>query len=166
MKKSISIVFGVITPLLVLTSCQETKPQSTNKNTQTSVNVVEVDTNHQQHSQSTKSIEVDTNHQQLSQSTKSVEVVKIGKKHPKNVPYPVLVSVGVVEIGGKHQKFGSSSKSVVDTSLYNSYSVTYKNGQTQTLGYGYRVNIFYFIDSTKVDHVDTLQHKVLWKQLY
>ena len=150
MKKSISIVLGVITPLLVLISCKETKPQPTDKNTQTSVNVVEVD----------------TNHQQLSQSTKSVEVVKIGKKHPKNVPYPVLVYVGVVEIGGKHQKFGSSSKSVVDTSLYNSYSVTYKNGQTQTLGYGYRVNIFYFIDSTKVDHVDTLQHKVLWKQLY
>ena len=94
MKKSISIVFGVITPLLVLTSCQETKPQSTNKNTQTSVNVVEVDTNHQQHSQ----------------STKSVEVVKIGKKLPKNVPYPVLVYVGVVEIGGKHPNTGEDFK--------------------------------------------------------
>jgi hypothetical protein len=94
MKKSVLIVFGVIASFLVLTSCKVFKPLSTNKNTQTSVNVVEVDTN-----------------------------------------------------------------------LYNTYFVNYKNGQTQTLQYEYRYNIYRVIDSAKVDHVDTLQHKVLWKDL-
>ena len=54
---------------------------------------------------------------------------------------------------------------VGDTNLYNTYFVTYKNGQTQTLQYEYRYNIYRVIDSAKVDHVDTLQYKVLWKEL-
>jgi hypothetical protein len=94
MKKSFLIVFGVIASFLVLTSCKVFKPLSTDKNTQMSVSVVEVDTN-----------------------------------------------------------------------LYNTYFVNYKNGQTQTLQYEYRYNIYRVIDSAKVDHVDTLQYKVLWKEL-
>ena len=94
MKKIVLIVFGVIASFLVLTSCKGFKPLSTGKNTQTSVSVVEVDTN-----------------------------------------------------------------------LYNTYFVNYKNGQTQTLQYEYRYNIYRVIDSVKVDHVDTLQYKVLWKEL-
>jgi len=94
MKKTVLIVFSVIASFLVLTSCKVFKSLSTDKNTQTSVSVVEVDTN-----------------------------------------------------------------------LYNTYFVNYKNGQTQTLQYEYRYNIYRVIDSAKVDHVDTLQYKVLWKEL-
>jgi hypothetical protein len=94
MKKTVLIVFSVIASFLVLTSCKVFKSLSTDKNTQTSVSVVEVDTN-----------------------------------------------------------------------LYNTYFVNYKNGQTQTLQYEYRYNIYRVIDSSKVDHVDTLQYKVLWKEL-
>jgi hypothetical protein len=53
----------------------------------------------------------------------------------------------------------------VDTNLYNTYFVTYKNGQTQTLQYEYRYNFYRVIDSNKVSNVDTLQYKVLWKDL-
>lgn len=53
----------------------------------------------------------------------------------------------------------------VDTNLYNTYFVTYKNGQTQTLQYEYRYNFYRVIDSSKVSNVDTLQYKVLWKDL-
>ena len=54
---------------------------------------------------------------------------------------------------------------VDDTNLYNTYFLTYKNGQTQTLQYGYRYNFYGVIDSSKVSTVDTLQYKVLWKDL-
>ena len=53
----------------------------------------------------------------------------------------------------------------VDTNLYNTYFVTYKNGQTQTLQYEYLYNFYRVIDSRKVSTVDTLQYKVLWKDL-
>jgi hypothetical protein len=52
-----------------------------------------------------------------------------------------------------------------DTNLYNTYYVNYKDGKTQTLQYEYRYNIFRVVDSVKVDHIDTLQFKVLWKDL-
>ena len=55
---------------------------------------------------------------------------------------------------------------VGDTNLYNTYFVTYKNGQTQTLQYGYLYNFYGVIDSRKVSTVDTLQYKVLWDELY
>jgi hypothetical protein len=69
---------------------------------------------------------------------------------------------------GKNTQTGVSWKIIVievDTNLYNTYFVNYKNGQTQTLQYEYRYNIYRVIDSVKVDHVDTLQYKVLWKEL-
>ena len=55
---------------------------------------------------------------------------------------------------------------VGDTNLYNTYFVTYKNGQTQTLQYEYLYNFYRVIDSRKVSTVDTLQYKVLWDELY
>jgi len=54
---------------------------------------------------------------------------------------------------------------VDDTNLYNTYFLTYKNGQTQTLQYEYLYNFYGVIDSSKVSTVDTLQYKVLWKDL-
>ena len=57
------------------------------------------------------------------------------------------------------------SPAEVDTNLYNTYFVTYNNGQTQILQYEYRYNFYRVIDSTKVSNVDTLQYKVLWKDL-
>ena len=68
----------------------------------------------------------------------------------------------------KNTQTGVSWKIIVievDTNLYNTYFVNYKNGQTQTLQYEYRYNIYRVIDSTKVDHVDTLQYKVFWGEL-
>jgi hypothetical protein len=57
------------------------------------------------------------------------------------------------------------SPAEVDTNLYNTYFVTYNNGQTQILQYEYRYNFYRVIDSTKVSNVDTSQYKVLWKDL-
>lgn len=52
-----------------------------------------------------------------------------------------------------------------DTNLYNTYFIVYKNTQTQVLQYEYRYDLYRMVDSTNVDRIDTLQNKVLWKDL-
>lgn len=52
-----------------------------------------------------------------------------------------------------------------DTNLYNTYFIVYKNAQTQVLQYEYRYDLYRMVDSTNVDRIDTLQNKVLWKDL-
>jgi hypothetical protein len=54
----------------------------------------------------------------------------------------------------------------VDTNLYNTYYVTYKNGETQRFSYEYRYSLFNVIDKNDVINIDTLQNKVLWVDLY
>ena len=54
---------------------------------------------------------------------------------------------------------------LLDTNLYNTYFIVYKNDQTQVLQYEYRYDLYRMVDSTNVDRIDTLQNKVLWKDL-
>jgi protein involved in sex pheromone biosynthesis len=55
---------------------------------------------------------------------------------------------------------------VSDTNLYNTYLVIFKNGQTQKLSYERSYNLFNVVDLKKIDHVDTLQKNIFWKEIY
>jgi hypothetical protein len=59
-----------------------------------------------------------------------------------------------------------NSPQIIDTvNLYSTYLVNYKNGQSQRLSYEYRTK-FSLYDSLNVTHIDTLQYKVPWSELY
>ena len=83
------------------------------------------------------------------------------EKHVTTQDNDVQVNITVILPG----ELDTTPSNVGDTNLYNTYFVTYKNGQTQTLQYEYLYNFYGVIKSSKVSTVDTLQYKVLWKDL-
>jgi hypothetical protein len=55
---------------------------------------------------------------------------------------------------------------IIDTTnFYNTYFLHFKNGDIQMLSYEYSYNIFQGIDSATLIKIDTLQHKVRYKDL-
>lgn len=62
----------------------------------------------------------------------------------------------------------SQTDTIVDSTLYNSYMIHYKNNQTQVLQYPSDWNVYDMLDrklSKKVVRIDTLQTNVLYEQL-
>lgn len=56
-------------------------------------------------------------------------------------------------------------KNLDTVNLYSTYDVYYKNGQVQTLSYGYQHRLM-ISDSVDVIKIDTVQYKVRWSELF